>query len=73
MQRIETLELDAHRQQLIADVDRLVEKYRSIFGWDVPDIDQAFADQLIVGAMRQALDDIEADLQKQTGPSRGTT
>ena len=73
MQRIETLELDAHRQQLIADVDRLVEKYRSIFGWDVPDIDQAFADQLIVSAMRQALDDIEADLQKQTGPSRGTT
>ena len=73
MQRIETLELDAHREQLIADVDKLVEKYRSIFGWDVPDIDQAFSDQLIVSAIRQALDDIEAKLQRQAGPSLGTT
>ena len=68
MENIETLELDAHRQQLISDVGRLVEKYRTIFGWDVPELDQTFSDQLILSAIRQALDDIETKLQ---APARG--
>ena len=59
MAKIEQLELNAQRQQLNADVKRMVEKYRSIFEWDVPDIDQALAERLIVAAIRQALDDIE--------------
>ena len=65
MAKIEQLELDAHREQLTADVKGLVEKYRSIFEWDVPDIDQAFSDKLIVAAIRHALDDVEKAL---TGP-----
>jgi hypothetical protein len=65
VERIETLELDAHREQLISDVKKLVEKYRSIFGWDVPDNDQEFSDALILGAIRKALDDIDTDLHKQ--------
>lgn len=67
MARSETLELQAHRQQLTADVESLVAKYRSIFGWDVPDIDQAFSDSLILASIRQALDAIEADLPKRLG------
>ena len=59
MAKIEQLELNAQREQLNADVTKMVEKYRSIFEWDVPDIDQALADRLIVAAIRQALDDIE--------------
>ncbi len=59
MAKIEQLELNAQREQLNADVKRMVEKYRSIFEWDVPDIDQALAERLIVAAIRQALDDIE--------------
>jgi len=39
MAKIEQLEMDAHRTQLIADVKGLVEKYRSIFEWDVPEVD----------------------------------
>ena len=46
MERIEELELAAHRGQIVADVKNLVEKYRAIFDWDVPDIDQGFADKL---------------------------
>lgn len=60
MARIEQFEMDAHRAQLRTDVQALVEKYRSIFDWDVPDVDQALSDRLILAAMRQALDDIEA-------------
>jgi hypothetical protein len=62
MARIEELELDAHRKQLNSDVKTLVEKYRSIFEWDVPDIDQRRADRLIVAAIREALDGVENTL-----------
>ena len=60
MAEIEQLEMDAHRAQLITDVKGLVEKYRSIFDWDVPEVDEAQSDRLILKALRQALDDIEA-------------
>jgi len=59
MAGIEQLEMDAQRAQLIADVKGLVEKYRSIFDWDVPEVDEALSDRLILQAVRQALDQIE--------------
>jgi hypothetical protein len=59
---IEQRELERHRDQLIGDVRRLVEKYRAIFDWDVPDIDQNAADRLILVELRKALDDIEKKL-----------
>ena len=61
MAEIEQLEMDAHRVQLVADVKALVEKYRAIFDWDVPEVDEALSDQLILKALRQALDDVEAE------------
>ena len=60
MGKIEELEMDAHRAQLTADLRGLVEKYRSIFDWDVPEVDEALSTQLILEALRQALDDIDA-------------
>jgi len=60
MGKIEELEMDAHRAQLTADLRGLVEKYRSIFDWDVPEVDEALSTQLILKALRQALDDIDA-------------
>lgn len=62
MAKMEQIELDAQRAQLSADVRKMVEKYRSIFEWDVPDINQALSDKLIVAAMRAALDEIEKTL-----------
>ena len=59
MANFERLEMDAHRAQLNGDVMRLVEKYRSIFGWDVPEVDEALSNRLILNAVRQAVDDIE--------------
>jgi hypothetical protein len=60
--KIEEIELERHRGEIIADVKRLVEKYRAIFDWDVPDIDQNSADRLILVEIRKALDDIEKKL-----------
>jgi hypothetical protein len=62
MAQIEQKELEGHRDEIIADVKKLVEKYRKIFDWDVPDIDQTFADKLIVLEVRKALDDLEHKL-----------
>ena len=59
MTTIEQIEMNEQRAQLNADMKNLVEKYRSIFGWNVPDIDEAESDRLIFQAMRQALTSIE--------------
>ena len=40
------------------DMRGLLEKYRTIFGWDIPEIDQIGADKLILAAMHKALDDL---------------
>lgn len=65
MGRMEQLELDSHREQLVSDVEALVERYRSIFEWDVPDIDEVLSDRLIVEAIRNALDRIEETLTQR--------
>jgi hypothetical protein len=62
MAGIEQLELNAHRGEIIAGMKSLVEKYRTIFDWDVPDINQGLADKLILAEMRKALNDIEKEL-----------
>lgn len=62
MANMEKLELDAQREQLQSDVRTLVEKYRSIFEWNVPDIDQPLSDRLILTAIRRALDELESTL-----------
>lgn len=62
MNKMEQIELDAYRGEIVEDMSSLVEKYRRIFDWDIPEIDQLAADKLIVAAMRKALDDIGTKL-----------
>jgi hypothetical protein len=62
MEKMEQLELDAHRAEIVKDMRHLVEKYRAIFDWDIPEINQVMADKLIVAAMHVALDDIAEKL-----------
>lgn len=62
MAKIEEKELEGHRDAIVADVKKLVEKYRAIFDWDVPDIDQTAADRLILTEVRKALNMLEQKL-----------
>lgn len=62
MSKIEQIELDKCRDDIISDVDALVEKYRAIFGWDVPDIDQQLTDKIILIEIQKALRQIEKKL-----------
>ena len=62
MAKIEEQELAGHHDEIIADVKRLVEKYRAVFDWDVPDVDQTVADKLILMEVRKALNELEHKL-----------
>lgn len=55
---MEQLEIEAHRSEIVADMRKLYEKYRAIFGWDIPEIDQKAANELILSAMHTAVDKI---------------
>ncbi|EGV29829.1 hypothetical protein ThidrDRAFT_3115 [Thiorhodococcus drewsii AZ1] len=69
MATMERLELAAQSSQLVKDVRHLVEKYRSIFAWDVPELDQELSDTMILTAIRQALDAVEEDLRRRAAES----
>ncbi len=66
MAEIEAIELERHRAQIDGDVKELVEKYQSIFGWDIPDIDLAAANKLILGAIRQAVDGLASAISSRS-------
>jgi molybdopterin converting factor small subunit len=66
MSKIEQLELEAHCEQLQADVRKLLDKYLAIAEWDVPEIDEPLAIRLIVTAVRQELDRVEKALADST-------
>lgn len=59
---IEQMELVRHRSDIIADVKSLVEKYRTIFSFDVPELDENVADKLILVEIHNALRHIEKEL-----------
>ncbi len=59
MTDIEQIELNRHKEQIRKDVMNLVEKYRKIFDWDVPENNEAVSDVLILTAIRNALDEID--------------
>lgn len=69
MESMEQIELEHQRRRIAADVRKLVGKYRAIFDWDVPDIDQAAADRLLLAEIRRALDDVERATPRRPPPA----
>ena len=62
MPKLEQFEIEAHRDEIVRDVRNLVEKYRAVFDWDVPDIDQAAADRLILTEVVTAVNALKDEL-----------
>ncbi|MGB4811270.1 MAG: hypothetical protein WBP13_02135 [Methylophilaceae bacterium] len=62
MSNIERIELEKRHAQIAGDVKKLVEKYRAIFEWDIPDVDEAKVDKLIIATIRKALEGVEKEL-----------
>jgi hypothetical protein len=55
------VEIQRYRQELVHDVRHLVKKYCRIMSWEVPELDEAEANRLIFGALREALDAVEKE------------
>ncbi|HHA18226.1 MAG TPA: hypothetical protein ENK70_00775 [Methylophaga sp.] len=56
---IENIEMNKQRKSLDNDVKKLVDKYIKHMDWDVPDINEAKARQLILDEIKLAISRLE--------------
>jgi hypothetical protein len=61
MASIEQIEMARYSAELDDDVKHLVKKYSRIMGWEVPELDEKAARDLIVKALKDALAKVEAE------------
>jgi len=59
MSSMEEIELEKHRKSLDKDVMSLVDKYLSKMEWDIPDVDEPKARQMILDEIKQVIGRIE--------------
>jgi hypothetical protein len=56
---IEDIEMDKRRKSLDKDVNKLVDKYLKYMDWDVPDVNEPKARQLILDEISAAVSRLE--------------
>jgi hypothetical protein len=56
---IENIEMDKQRKALDKDVEKLVDKYIKRMEWDIPDVDDAKALQLILDEIKLSVSRLE--------------
>ncbi|PKG77771.1 hypothetical protein CXF80_05280 [Shewanella sp. Actino-trap-3] len=59
MSDVQNIEIERYHDKITEDLRKVVEKYREIMAWDVPDNDTVEADRLIFQAIYSALAEIE--------------
>ena len=59
MPSMEEIEMDKHRKALDKDVASLLDKYLKAMEWDIPEVDEARARQMILEEIRQAISRLE--------------
>lgn len=59
---VEQMELVRHRSEIIADVRKMFDRYRSTFNSDVPKIDQDVVDKNVLLEIRKAVVGLEQEL-----------
>ena len=64
MSTMEQVEMDRYHTELMHDVEHLVNKYSRIMGWDIPDLDESAARQLLFAALHEAVAKAEAEAVK---------
>jgi len=63
--KLEQFEIEARRGEIARDARHLVERYRAVFDWDVPDVEQAAADRLILTKVATAVNALKNELLNQ--------
>lgn len=59
MADLETIEMGRYRGELEDDLRHMVAKYCRIMGWEVPELDEQRARQLLLAAIHDALAKLE--------------
>lgn len=59
MSSMEEIEMEKRRKALDKDVTSLVEKYMKAMEWDIPEVDETRARQMILDEIQQAISRIE--------------
>ncbi|WP_299872860.1 hypothetical protein [uncultured Cocleimonas sp.] len=59
MSDIQNIEIERYHDKIVKDLRHLIEKYREIMAWDVPENDPVEADRLIFEAIQSGLAEIE--------------
>ncbi len=59
MSKMQEIEIERYHKRIDKDVRHLIERYREIMAWDIPENDPDEANRLIFKAVHAALDKIE--------------
>ena len=59
MSKIQEIEIKKYHNRIVKDVNHLIERYREIMAWDIPDNDPQEADKLIFEAVKVAIKECE--------------
>ena len=59
MSDMQEIEIERYHKRIVKDMRHLIERYREIMAWDIPENDPVEADKLIFKAVHEALDEIE--------------
>ncbi len=68
MTDVQKLEIDRYRSEITDNVQKLVDKYLQISGWDIPEIDEKKTMGYILQVFRETLDGIEKDWKAHNSP-----
>jgi hypothetical protein len=70
MSDVQNIEIERYHDKITEDLRKVVEKYREIMAWDVPDNDTVEADRLIFQAIHSALAEIEKSSKESHAKGR---
>jgi hypothetical protein len=70
MSDVQNIEIERYHDKITEDLRKVVEKYREIMAWDVPDNDTVEADRLIFQAIHSAVAEIEKSSKESHATGR---
>ncbi len=59
MSEMQEIEINRYHNRIVKDMSHLIERYREIMAWDVPENNPVEADKLIFKAVHEALEELE--------------
>lgn len=62
MSQMQEIEINRYHDRIVKDMRHLIERYREIMAWDIPENDPDEADRLIFKAVHAVLNELEHEV-----------